>query len=699
MVDYLGDADVVYEYDSPKKGALSSVSGGFGLVSYAYDDRLRPVQESWIADGHSWIKNYGYDSMDRVVSAVYPDGGQVTYSYDDMGLLDTIPGVASFTYDAFGRIRDKSYANGVSTELNYYPGDFRLHSIVTPGLQDLSYTYDDVGNIKFISSSEVEVYTQSFNYDDLGRLVSADETGGFQMSFKYDSIGNLLLVNSSGVVSTYTYGTGASPGSHAVVEITGGGGQSVDCSGSLPPLVGDWIVNSPTLCKLSSIILSLGSKLSVTGGNTVTLEDSTLNLDGDVELDGDLVLDGPEAGINFGGNGGVATQGASPAGTQTLMYDDSGSLTSGFGLAYEYDDANRLRKVSRGGAVVEEYVYDHGGNRFKKVSGGDTTYYLGKDYQTKVNASGTYNTIYYYANGELMGRKEIEAGQTYFYHNDHLGGTHVVTDSSGNEVPEERTRYLPFGGILTGGAGEIGWTGHRWDQSTGQVYMVNRYYRPDLKRFTQADTEIPNVYNPQSLNRYSYVNNNPLRYTDPTGHWGFSIHAEGEIFLLLGAQVVLNSAEDHAPLAFIFTHNEDTGEIQVGTYDSQGLGVGSPSASLKVTVTYYDDSVKQVSDVGGTSLDTEVDVGIGVSIGGGISNPVNEDLTVNRDQKAIHVSFGVPDINIPPIGSGSVTVTETKTKTEWSNNLNGIVKTGLHNLITGVRTEVDNLLKNDEEYN
>ncbi|HMS23086.1 MAG TPA: RHS repeat-associated core domain-containing protein, partial [Candidatus Levybacteria bacterium] len=45
-----------------------------------------------------------------------------------------------------------------------------------------------------------------------------------------------------------------------------------------------------------------------------------------------------------------------------------------------------------------------------------------------------------------------------------------------------------------------------------------RYYSSDMRRFTQPDDIIQDVYNPQSLNRYSYVLNNPLKYTDPSGH-------------------------------------------------------------------------------------------------------------------------------------------------------------------------------------
>jgi len=61
-------------------------------------------------------------------------------------------------------------------------------------------------------------------------------------------------------------------------------------------------------------------------------------------------------------------------------------------------------------------------------------------------------------------------------------------------------------------------TGQRLDDSTDLLYYGARYYDPALRRWVQADTLVPEPGDPQSLNRYSYVLNNPLRYTDPTGH-------------------------------------------------------------------------------------------------------------------------------------------------------------------------------------
>ena len=54
--------------------------------------------------------------------------------------------------------------------------------------------------------------------------------------------------------------------------------------------------------------------------------------------------------------------------------------------------------------------------------------------------------------------------------------------------------------------------------SSFAVQVSGRQYNPHTRRFMQPDTIIPNPYNPQSLNRYSYAYNNPMAYTDPTGH-------------------------------------------------------------------------------------------------------------------------------------------------------------------------------------
>ena len=65
---------------------------------------------------------------------------------------------------------------------------------------------------------------------------------------------------------------------------------------------------------------------------------------------------------------------------------------------------------------------------------------------------------------------------------------------------------------------KAGFTGQRRDSGSGLLFYNARWYDPVIGRFISADTIVPQPGNPQSLNRYSYAANNPLRYVDPSGH-------------------------------------------------------------------------------------------------------------------------------------------------------------------------------------
>lgn len=199
------------------------------------------------------------------------------------------------------------------------------------------------------------------------------------------------------------------------------------------------------------------------------------------------------------------------------QYDANGNLINGDGMYYEYNDANQLVKVRQGdqnGAVIAEYVYDYTGQRIKKIENGVPTYYIGKHYETAVSGNGATNTSYYFANGERVAKKD-PSGSMFYYHSDHLGGTNVVTNTSGNFV--ERIKYYPFGEIREGGNEKYQFTGKETDKLTDFYYFEARYYDADFKHFTQADILEPNIYDPQSLNHMAYVRNNPVRLIDPNG--------------------------------------------------------------------------------------------------------------------------------------------------------------------------------------
>ena len=158
------------------------------------------------------------------------------------------------------------------------------------------------------------------------------------------------------------------------------------------------------------------------------------------------------------------------------------------------------------------------GNRIKKIEVGtnanQTIYYIGNFIQVR-NSSGVFNTTFYYDRDILVGEKRYD-GNTYFYHPNHLGSTNLVTNSTGDTV--ETTSYDPYGDVVEGGTSRYLYTGKEKDAETNFEYYGARYYYPYMTRFIQCDSIKPDLYNPQALNCYSYVLNNPYKYVDPSGN-------------------------------------------------------------------------------------------------------------------------------------------------------------------------------------
>ena len=245
-----------------------------------------------------------------------------------------------------------------------------------------------------------------------------------------------------------------------------------------------------------------------------------------------------------------------------LVYDENGNLIEGFGKTLTYNSFNKLIQVniSETGEVIADYVYDNGGERIKKTeynidaSGNNkTTYYIDESFiQTRYTNGTIVNETYYYANGKMLVKKNNE-GDKFYYHPDHLGSTTLVTNQSG-DVAEE-IFYLPYGGLLTENSDErFQYTGQEKDKETGFQYYGARYYDSDFRRFLQPDPIIADIYDPQNLNRYSYVLNNPYKYVDPSGNFvdtvadvafiGYDIYAiiknpeDSSNYLALAADVV-----------------------------------------------------------------------------------------------------------------------------------------------------------------
>ena len=191
----------------------------------------------------------------------------------------------------------------------------------------------------------------------------------------------------------------------------------------------------------------------------------------------------------------------------------------------QYDAENRL--VSLIGAVTASFVgvypersrRDADGKQVKSTVSGTTTYYVGQHYQKK----GTTVTKYYFAGAT---RLAVRTGGTLSYLlGDHLGSSSVTTNASG--VKTASALYKAFGETRYS-SGALGtdykFTGQREQAELGLYFYGARWFDPSLGRFTSPDTIVPTgTQGTQAWDRYAYVNNNPVRYNDPTGHCVFCI--------------------------------------------------------------------------------------------------------------------------------------------------------------------------------
>ncbi|TQV74916.1 hypothetical protein FLL45_08120 [Aliikangiella marina] len=230
------------------------------------------------------------------------------------------------------------------------------------------------------------------------------------------------------------------------------------------------------------------------------------------------------------------------AGSNTYCYDDNGNMVSGGGrnaIVYNTNDKPTLIQTSKNHQI--EYQYGLGGSRFKRVDTAadgtvkETLYVGNVEY---ISENGALTKVLRHLEGVALetfipqsGARKLE-----FLHRDHLGSVELITDITGTTV--SKFSYDPWGNrrddttYVTTSFGAIdsslsmavedfrrGYTGHEHIDEAGLIHMGGRVFDPRLARFLSADPFVKTTENLQSFNRYTYVSNNPLNRTDPSGYF------------------------------------------------------------------------------------------------------------------------------------------------------------------------------------
>jgi len=179
-----------------------------------------------------------------------------------------------------------------------------------------------------------------------------------------------------------------------------------------------------------------------------------------------------------------------------------------------YNADNRLVSRTNGGATTT-YTYDGQGNLVKKtLPDGSWTRYVGDLYEK--HSDGTY-IKYYWALGRRVASRSDD-GAVQYYLADHLGSSTQILDANG--ALQQSVKYYPYGSVRLGSMASTDkkFTGQQEEGTALGLYDYGaRFYSTKLGRFLSPDPVAVGAGASQSLDRFSYVLNNPLRYTDPSG--------------------------------------------------------------------------------------------------------------------------------------------------------------------------------------
>lgn len=564
-----------YTYDLLNN--LVQVNQGGQTRAYKYDSLSRlgfertPEQDATINDGTGtfWSAKYSYTSFNEVLKRTDARGVETNYRYDGLNRLDQI----SYTGPGGGPlpalVEATTTISVTYNNLNSQVSSNGLVSFITDGAGREDYAYDGLSRV----SSKTRLvgpnsYTTTYEYNQMGQLAVMVYPSNKRVRINYDSQGRMSgidKVNTSGsVLTTYLSNIGYNSAGqisgdtvgHVITESFGYNNRLQMTSQTATKVNGpanglmNLAYNYDAQASQSGASTSAGNSgqlMAITGTINGAARGQSFTYDNVARL---KTASGPWAGgqINYsydrwgnrtaasGGQtqnvamqqpGGVTNNRIATVNNVAYEYDAAGNLTSDNGTSnrYRYDAENRLVKVD-GTNVI--YTYDSENRRVKKEVGGVTTVYVWEDSQV----------IAEYTNGAATG-----SGLNY-YLADRLS-TRLKADSSGNVAGTQD--HYPFGedASATGAVEKHKFTNYERDAEIGSDYAVNRQYSNLTGRFMRPDPMAGDIANPQSLNRYAYVKNDPVNLIDPLGLFSVDCqtYVSGTLYSIDGRDILFIPTE------------------------------------------------------------------------------------------------------------------------------------------------------------
>ena len=468
---------------------LTTLDANGNLSTIVYDGLDRVVQQQYplpavgsAVSSPSDYEAFTYDANGNRLSVRRRDGQVIAFNYDNLNRMSVkqLPGATTgwvyYGYDNASRPTFAHFGSTAGSGVEYtYDSAKRVISESTFG-HSLQYQYDLSGNRTRLTFPDGHYLQHDF--DGLNRETQIREDGassgaGILVSYGYDALSRNVSV-------TRGNGTGAGFGYDSASRLT----------------------------SLSQN--NAAAAQDVTFGFGYTLASQLQSRTGSNVLFDWLPTTGSQSYSRDGLDRYTAVGGA------TYSYDGRGNLTSDGTRTLAYDAENHLLSVSGGTAPIT-LSYDPLGRLTQSVVGNSTTQFVYDGSRLTAEYDGAGNLVRRYAHGPGTDNPEVwYEGATLTARNwlesDERGTVIATSDSTGTATVYT---YGPYGEPTN-------WSGSRF-RYTGQIALFEaklyhykaRIYDPALGRFLQTDP----IRNKDDFNLYTYVGNDPLDKTDPTGQW------------------------------------------------------------------------------------------------------------------------------------------------------------------------------------
>ncbi len=550
-----GNVSESYEYDASGY-ILSHTDGNNNTTTYERDMWGKITK---VTDAKNINTVYTYDYAGNITSVKDGNNNTTQYTYNSLNklasVIDPSNQVVTYKYDKEGRIALEVDRNGQNISYSYNSdNNLRLKD----GNQQEKYFYNKDGNmLAAMNESGVD----EFLYTDDGLLQKRTRNGNLYTEYQYNKDRNITKVtDGKGASTAYTYDTLGRL--EAVYDAVYGSSN----------LLANYSYNSDN---------TIDSILYNTGVNTEYVYDRDKNITGlthknsqggvinsffyTYDNNGNQLTrteNGADTTYTYDELNRLETVSYPSIGTETYTYDNAGnrlskvlgsestdysydarnrlvqSITNGITIVYDYDNNGNLVKTTKG-TEITTYTYD-GFNRLKETNMPDgiwmNNYYdafgmriavVENSIRSDFTLDGG-NVITENSNGKdvryirglgLIATRENQGDYAYYLHNAHgdvvnlVNGTGDVLNSYNYDAFGNAADYTETV------ANRFMYAGEQFDKVTGQYYLRARYYAPQVGRFITEDSYRGELNNPQTLNLYTYCENDPINFIDPTGHY------------------------------------------------------------------------------------------------------------------------------------------------------------------------------------